>query len=200
VARVYVVGGGGSGKSTLGAVLARRLGCPLVRLDAVFGRPAAVPGQAVVGRAEGDALLRALTAPDAWVLEGNFPGWIAEAAARAAVVAWLDVPFPVAAWRIVRRHVAADLRGENPYSGYRRLWRFLHNQRRYYADTPAAYRRRLAADPDRWRGALYGRAAVAAHAAGMDDRLLRVTGGDGDAQAIAAAVLRRLAAAPGRAV
>jgi adenylate kinase family enzyme len=31
--RIYVLGGGGSGKTTLAAALARRLGCPAVHLD-----------------------------------------------------------------------------------------------------------------------------------------------------------------------
>jgi adenylate kinase family enzyme len=190
MARVYVLGGGGSGKTTLATALAARLGCPLVRLDACAWPPEGPAGGA--GRVGGrrDRVVRGLAAREAWLVEGNYPGWLAEVAARAEVVVWLDVPFRVAAWRILRRHLVADLRGDNPYPGYRNLWRFLRNQRRYYADSAEAYRRRLAADPDRWRGALYGRAAVAAHAAGLGDRLLRVTGGE--VEAIAGRVLSRL--------
>jgi adenylate kinase family enzyme len=192
VVRVYVVGGGGSGKSTLAAVLTARLGCPLVRLDEV--RPTAGAAPQAADRARADAVVRGLAAGEAWVLEGNYPGWLAEVAARAEVVVWLDVPFRVAAWRILRRHILADLRGANPYPGYRALWRFLRNQRRYYADTPAAYRRRVAAGVDRWTGALYGRGAVAAHAAGLGPRVLRVTGGA--VEATVERVCARLAAAP----
>ncbi len=35
--RAYVVGGGGSGKTTLGNVLGQRLGCPVVHLDDALG-------------------------------------------------------------------------------------------------------------------------------------------------------------------
>jgi hypothetical protein len=100
-------------------------------------------------RAAREARIQDLAAGDAWVIEGNFPGWIDEFAARADQVVWLDVPFRVAAWRIAKGHVLADLRGHNPHPGYGNLWRFLRSQRRYYSQTDAKYRRRLAAAPDR---------------------------------------------------
>jgi adenylate kinase family enzyme len=178
MARVYVLGGAGSGKTTVAALLGKQLGCPVVHLDFAW---AAVDWDAQDAQVEQhgarEAVVQEQAAREAWVIEGNYPGWIQEFAARADVVVWLDVPFRVAAWRIVRRHLLAELRGDNPYPGYRRLWRFLRNQHAYYGDTEAAYRQRLARNPDRWSGALYGRAAVAAHAAAMGSRLLRVTRG-----------------------
>ena len=175
--RIYILGGAGSGKTTLGTLLGMQLGCTAVHLDDTlqFLWRGTLPQAERYARAE--TTLRQLAAGEAWVIEGNFPGWIDEFAARADLVVWLDVSFRVAAWRIITRHVLADLRGTNPHPGYRNLWRFLRNTHRYYGDTAAAHRARQKARPDRWRGVDYGRAAVASHAAAAGERVLRVTSG-----------------------
>jgi hypothetical protein len=194
--RVYVLGGGGSGKTTLGKLLGARLGCPAVHLDVHLDAAFFFPGWSAMPEDElcaaREARIRELAARDVWVIEGNFPGWIDEFAAVADLIVWLDIPFGAAAWRILKRHVLADLRGHNPYPGYPNLWRFLRNQRGYYGRTEEEYRRRLAASPDRWSGARYCRADVAAQAARYGRRVLRVT--CGSPEAVARAVADRLAA------
>jgi adenylate kinase family enzyme len=177
MARVYVVGGGGSGKTTVATRLAPALDVPLVSLDGLFA-PAGRAWEAE--RAAREAAIARLAAAPAWVVEGAYPAWAEELAGAADLVVWLDVPFRVAAWRIVRRHVLADLRRRNPYPGYRTLWRFLVGQHDYYRRTAGAYRRRLQAEaPSRWGTARYCRAHVAARAAAHRPKLLRVTGAAG---------------------
>jgi len=94
MARVYVVGGGGSGKTTVAARLAPALGAPLVSLDAVLA-PAGRPWEAE--QAARAAALARLAAAPAWVAEGAYPAWAEELAGAADLILWLDVPFRVAA-------------------------------------------------------------------------------------------------------
>lgn len=47
-------------------------------------------------------------------------------------IVYLDIPWPVAAWRIVYRHITKSLRGTNAYPGLRPLINLLHYARTYY--------------------------------------------------------------------
>jgi len=111
--RIYVIGGGGSGKTTLGRQLASALGLDLTELD---GRSGA--GE----RARGSQ----------WVIEGIFVWGTAEWLERADLIVWLDLPWRVACRRIVTRHLRLTAAGANPHRGWRLLWQFLRSQRRYY--------------------------------------------------------------------
>ncbi|HEX2185227.1 MAG TPA: hypothetical protein VHN78_06960 [Chloroflexota bacterium] len=176
--RIYVLGGGGSGKTTLARRLGARLACPVYHLDDVlFPR-----GWHTLSQAERQAMreaeIRRLAALPSWILEGCYPGWIEEFAAAADLIVWLDVPFWRAAWRIVKRHVLADLRRNNRHPGYRNLWRFLQGQRRYHTRSEAEYRRRLdEAAGERWGDALHCRRHVAVQFSRLGHKMLRVTGG-----------------------
>lgn len=131
--KIHIIGGPGSGKTTLAHQLADRLGAPCVELDRVgyeggagAERPLAVRLAEVAGLAAGPA----------WVSEGIFLGWTGALFSAADCILWLDLPWRVAAWRIVLRHVKAELRGNNPHTGWRKLYRFLGWCRGYY--DPAA--------------------------------------------------------------
>ncbi|HEX4203552.1 MAG TPA: hypothetical protein VHZ51_05030, partial [Ktedonobacteraceae bacterium] len=50
-----------------------------------------------------------------WVTENIGLVWIDPLLYQADYVVWLEVPWPVAAWRILRRHISKSLRGTNPY-------------------------------------------------------------------------------------
>ena len=73
-----------------------------------------------------------------WVVEGIYLGWCDILAERATQIVWLDVPWRVAAYRIVRRHVLLSLTGTNPHPGLGRLARFAWATRRYYLARPQA--------------------------------------------------------------
>lgn len=126
IRRVYVIGAGGSGKTTLARRVADGLAVEPIELDL---NPFA------------DRV--ALAAPDSWVVEGIFLYDIEPLLERADLIVWLDLPRSVAQRRIVTRHFKLSLRGRNRYKGLRRLVSFVRAMRGYYV---ASAREPLAAD------------------------------------------------------
>jgi adenylate kinase family enzyme len=184
--RLYMVGGPGSGKTSLAVALGDRLSVPVVHLDDhwsdLFERPRP-PGwmwspTTVKLR---DVLVADWLARDAWIVEGAEPPFLAAFAQAADLIIWCDVPFRVAASRIIRRHILADLIRDNVYPGYRRLYGFLRSVRRRYAEPPrAAF--------EEW--AAWTRAQVAEGVARYAAKLIRVRGGT--SASVLAAVLERV--------
>jgi adenylate kinase family enzyme len=82
------VGCGGAGKSLFSVEMGRRLGLPVVHLDAHFWRPGWVP----TPDAEWEAVHSRLVAADAWVMDGSYHRTLRSRAARADAVVFLDPP------------------------------------------------------------------------------------------------------------
>jgi adenylate kinase family enzyme len=129
IRRVHVVGGPGSGKTTLARRVAGLLDAPHHDLDAVGYEGGAGAKRSLEARLVDG---RRIAAEPAWVTEGIFLWWTDELLGAADLIVWLDVPWRVAAWRIVVRHVRADLAGTNQHRSYRKLARFVRGSRRYY--------------------------------------------------------------------
>jgi len=174
-ARIYIVGGPGSGKTTLAQTLGDRLGVAVLRLDehldwrglpggARLERDAAGhPSEAMLA-ARQTLLDRHLAGPG-WIVEGAEPVFIEAVAEASELIVWCDPPFVTAALRIVRRHVRADLARTNAFPGYRRLYRFLRSVRQRYGDAPEDV------------GEQWTRAAVARATSRHRPKVLRLTGG-----------------------
>ena len=106
--RINVVGTSGSGKTTVGAALARRMDVPHVELDAL----AWLPGWVMVEPDELRARVIDAVAEDAWVVDGNYSALRDLVWARADTVVWLDLPLRLVMWRIVRRTIGRAGRRE----------------------------------------------------------------------------------------
>lgn len=85
--RVAVLGCGGAGKSRLARELGRRLGLPVIHLDARYWRAGWVP----TPEEEWEALQPSLVAGEAWVADGNFHRTLPHRLARADTAVLLDV-------------------------------------------------------------------------------------------------------------
>lgn len=127
--RVHIVGGAGSGKSTLARLLGEELGVPTYDLDTV-GYEGGAGGKRPLQAKLEDVL--SISNQRGWVTEGVFLGWTDELFRRSDAIIWLDLPFFVVAWRIVLRHLKAELAGTNRHPGWWNLSRFLWDVRRYY--------------------------------------------------------------------
>jgi adenylate kinase family enzyme len=101
--RIHIIGGPGSGKSTLSRILSKRLSLPVFELDSLAfegpeftRRPAEVTTRGV----------EEIVTKSRWITEGIFVGWTEPLLERADVILWLDyTTWPRAARRIVTRTV-----------------------------------------------------------------------------------------------
>jgi adenylate kinase family enzyme len=126
VLKLHITGLAGSGKTTLARWASDEFGMPAVDLDHVVYTTA---GERP--RAELLAQLDAIRSRDQWITEGAYhDAWLNPLLADASAIVWLDPPLAVCLARMVRRHIAAELRGNNQHPGWRKLWRFLNYTRR----------------------------------------------------------------------
>ena len=113
--RVSVVGSSGSGKTTFGKALASRLGIPHVELDAIFHQP----GWTELPDDEFRARVRAATAGEAWVVDGNYGAVRPIVLERATTVVWLDYSRPRVMQQVIRRSVYRGLTQRELWNGNR---------------------------------------------------------------------------------
>lgn len=133
--RVHIVGGPGSGKTTLARRLAAAGTRPVYDLDAVAYEAGAGPKRPLALRL---ADARRIAADPAWITEGIYLWWTDDLLREADAIVWLDLPWRVAARRIVARHARSSLAGTNRHRGFRKLAAFLRSTRRYHLAPPVA--------------------------------------------------------------
>ncbi len=131
VKRVHVTGGPGSGKTTVARRIGEAIGAPVYDLDALITdfearRPRSVEELA--------GIVPGIVKQSSWISEGAEWGWASPFVAAADIVVCLDVPWRVAGYRILARHVKAELARNNRHPGWLRLLRFWGWSRRYYRD------------------------------------------------------------------
>lgn len=123
--KIQILGGPGSGKTTLGAEIGTRFDLPFYEMD-VLGMKNGTQHTAWIQ----DAF--AIISLPGWVTEGGGLIWNDPILDHADYIVLLEVPWRTAAYRIVRRHIVKSLRGINPHPGIRSLIAFLRSSRRYY--------------------------------------------------------------------
>lgn len=139
--RIHIMGGSGSGKTTLAKNSALHLDIPYYEID-------------VVGWENGHGSLRplevrlrdihAIALQPSWVTDNFFAGWTDELLEAADIIVFLDLPWRVACWRIIIRHLRASLAGTNRHRGLLKLYRFLVSVKKYYTSTDGAEGTRVA--------------------------------------------------------
>ena len=136
MAKIHILGGSGSGKTTLARDLSSLLHVPHYDLDKIGLEKGIVT--------EDDAF--AIAGQPGWISEGCYLIWTEPLLFHADCIVLLEVSWPVAAWRIIRRHVTKSLHGTNPYpgvNGVRLLFKLItyarmHSLNKVSADTPLA--------------------------------------------------------------
>ncbi|CAA9547367.1 MAG: hypothetical protein AVDCRST_MAG87-587 [uncultured Thermomicrobiales bacterium] len=126
--RIHVIGGPGSGKTTVARRLALAADVPCVELDVIgYDNGAGAKRPLIDKLTEVDRL----AAQPSWVAEGMFLWWTEALSRNADIILWLDPPWRIAASRIIRRHARASLAGTNRHRGIGRLVRFVIASRAY---------------------------------------------------------------------
>jgi adenylate kinase family enzyme len=168
VRRVNVKGTSGSGKSTFGAELARRLDVPYIELDALFHGPNWSEPPPEEFRKRVREVMEA--APEGWVIDGNYESALGDTVIGAAdTIVWLDLPLWLKTRRLLRR-THERIRDEvELWGGNREDWRgvlwgrdslvwwavqghFRHRRTwpRLYADDPRFVRLRSVEEARSW--------------------------------------------------
>ena len=97
--RILILGCAGTGKSTLAVALGRKLGLPVIHLDAHFWHA----GWVETPKAEWPAKVAALVQGDRWVMDGNYASTLAERLAACDTVVFLDRHRLVCLYRVLVR-------------------------------------------------------------------------------------------------
>lgn len=135
--KVFITGGPASGKTTLAPRIAAALNLPAVELDALLLNSEARGESFIEGS---NKVVSEILVMDSWIAEGAFLGWVDPLLRDAEMILWMDIPWRVASYRIISRHVKATLARNNRFPGWRRLYRFWSWSRRYYKDqNPTGY-------------------------------------------------------------
>jgi adenylate kinase family enzyme len=106
MARIHVLGGSGSGTTTLARALAVELGAPHFDTDDFYWLPTAPPFRHVRAETERRELLSAALEALSWVLSGSLCGWGDGFVPRFEQVIYLDVPQDVRLARLRAREQA----------------------------------------------------------------------------------------------
>ncbi|HEY1739408.1 MAG TPA: shikimate kinase [Acidimicrobiia bacterium] len=113
VLRVSVIGCSGSGKSTLARALADRIGADFIELDSIFHQANWIP----LPDNEFRDRVRARTAGERWVVDGNYGVVRPIVLERATTVVWLDYSRPRVMTRVIRRSVARGVTRRELWNG-----------------------------------------------------------------------------------
>ena len=119
--RIVVYGPTGSGKTTMAAHLARRIGVPHIELDAIHWLPGWKEKPPEEFRADVSTLLSECT--DGWVFDGNYSKVRDLVLPLADTVVWLRPPLRVAFWRILKRTISRAWRRQVLWGTNRESWR-----------------------------------------------------------------------------
>jgi hypothetical protein len=121
--KIHIVGGPGSGKTSLATQLTRRTGLPVHHLDNV-ARIGGGDGP-LRSEAERTRLVEAILSEEGWITEGVHLLWTEPLLEQAEVIVWLDyVTWSKATSRIVKRFFTGAFREMRKQHGLRRFVRF----------------------------------------------------------------------------
>ena len=100
--RIIIVGSAGCGKSTLARQLGKRLGLPVIHLDALCWQP----GWKAISTDELRAELSQAIEGDAWITDGNYAVHTFDLRLpRADLVIWVERSTFHCVWRVIRRAI-----------------------------------------------------------------------------------------------
>ena len=138
--RIYILGGPGSGKTTLAKRLSDQLNIPCYEMDLIGWENGVGPERSLEVRLR--EVHEIAIQPD-WVTEGGHSPWRDELLRSAEQIVWLDVPWHIARWRILTRHIRMSIAGTNKHHGLLKLYHFMGGAKTFYTSTQPDQRTRL---------------------------------------------------------
>ena len=126
--RINVLGTAGSGKSTFSKRLVEKLNVPYIQMDELFWKSnwTESSDEELFPKLE-----KALSSDD-WVLDGNHTRTIPIKWKRVQMVVYLDLPFHIVLYRVIKRSLIRGFKNEKRWAGNREtIWKqfFTHENR-----------------------------------------------------------------------
>ncbi|WP_139975505.1 MULTISPECIES: DNA topology modulation protein FlaR [Brucella/Ochrobactrum group] len=97
--RIMIIGGAGSGKSSLARALSDITGLPVIHIDMLYWQP----GWKMRSRDEIGRLASEVANQDRWIFEGNHSETMDYRASRADMLVFLDISTIRRLWRVIKR-------------------------------------------------------------------------------------------------
>lgn len=97
--RIMIIGGAGSGKSTVARMLGVKIGLPVIHIDKLYWQS----GWRLRDREQTRLLVANAVKADAWIFEGNFSEMFQVRLERADTLIFLDLPTWLRLVRVLRR-------------------------------------------------------------------------------------------------
>ena len=120
--RINVVGTSGSGKSTFSKRIAQKLNVPYVQLDELHWKP---DWQESTDEELFSKLKNAISS-DRWVVDGGYTRTIPIKWRRVQMVVFLDLPFHIVLYRIIKRSLLRGIKKEELWHGNKEtVWKHL---------------------------------------------------------------------------
>ena len=118
--RINVLGTAGSGKSTFSKRLVEKLNVPYIQMDELFWKSnwTESSDEELFPKLE-----KALSSDD-WVLDGNYTRTIPIKWKRVQMVVYLDLPFHIVLYRVIKRSLIRGFKNEELWAGNREtIWK-----------------------------------------------------------------------------
>ncbi|MFP6802916.1 MAG: shikimate kinase [Pseudomonadales bacterium] len=113
--RINIVGTSGSGKSTAGKWIAKKLGYPYVELDEIYWKPNWTEST----EEELFSNLERSLEGEFWVLDGNYSRTVPIKWRRVQWVVWLDFPYWLTLYQVISRTIRRSVTKEALWAGNR---------------------------------------------------------------------------------
>lgn len=111
--RINVMGTSGSGKTSVARRIAKKLNIPYVELDELFWKPNWTEST----DEEFFPKLEEALSVDGWVLDGNYTRTIPIKWKRCQMAVYLDLPFHIVLYRIIKRSLIRGFKNEELWAG-----------------------------------------------------------------------------------
>lgn len=103
-----IMGSTGAGKTTLGKKLSSKTNIPCTDLDDLYWLPHWKPRE----KEDFERSINDAVSKESWILCGNYSKFHHITVPRATIIIWLDLPFRVLLWRIMKRSLMQSIKKE----------------------------------------------------------------------------------------
>ncbi len=137
IKKILILGGPGSGKTTLASKLSKLFGLPIINLDGINYKQDWVQRD----KAERDSIIREKMNDDEWIMEGVYKSTLKERAEIADLIIFLEYPTYYLMFRVIKRYFCNFRKDKTEIEGCkeRLTWKFIKQTLRFNSKKKGIY-------------------------------------------------------------